>query len=384
MGIIDAYSPTQGVDFVELRAVADSAEAVSAVVRCIDCDGPQQIVALEPAAIACENGTYFWRATLSGLKAGASFHVEMFQDGCDATLCVEATTLLPPPGVKLMRFAILSDLHINHSPEPGKRLREHANSLARSCIERAAAQRAEMILFPGDVVDTHSARDLETAQEILSQSPVPIAAIVGNHDEPEAFHAAFGIPECGYYSFDRAGVHFVMLSTPNELALAPGSEQMAWLEADLEAHRDVDTLVFSHYSFVAHAFYEHATTLLDNGKQYLVYGKEVCDVLARFPRVRAVFAGHNNVPTFAESKGVAHMLCAQPIQGPCGFDIVDVYEGGFIRMVQEIDEQHLVKKAKDRVGGLRWSERVRPDSERNVSFCYEARRPQSPDFCQAC
>eukprot|EP00727_Mastigamoeba_balamuthi_P008732 m51a1_g4481 hypothetical protein (371) ;mRNA; f:269253-270947 len=370
MCILDAYSPTQGTDFIELRAVTDCAGAVKAAVRTAAGGLVAAVRSMQAAVPHEEGGKFFWRLRLGRLDAGCALHIEVAQDDSEDRLCVETATLAAPSGVRLMRFAILSDLHINHTTEMTKRLREFANDLAADCLARAEAMGAELIVLPGDVVDTESAADLETAREVLSRATVPIAACIGNHDEPESFHAAFGIPECGYYSFDRAGMHFVMLSCPNEFSVEPGSEQYRWLEADLEAHAHLDTFVFSHYSFVAHPFYKGNTVIVDNGQQYLVHGNDLCELLKRFPRVRACFAGHNNVPTYMQRDGVAHLLCAQPIQGPCGFDVVDVYEGGFVRMVQEIDQQNLLVVAKKRAGGVRWSERVRPDCERNVSISY--------------
>ncbi|HEX6939206.1 MAG TPA: metallophosphoesterase [Longimicrobiales bacterium] len=75
---------------------------------------------------------------------------------------------------------------------------------------------------------------------------------VGNHEyrtEGAApyfayFGDAAGEPGAGYYSYDIAGWHVVVLNS--EIDMGPGSAQLAWLEEDLSQHEARCTLAYWH------------------------------------------------------------------------------------------------------------------------------------------
>jgi hypothetical protein len=53
------------------------------------------------------------------------------------------------------------------------------------------------------------------------------------------------------------------------------------------------------------------------------------------------------------------------IQEPCGFDIIDVYENGIIRMYHEIDEQDFVWISRMNGKGS-WKSRYGKEDHRNI------------------
>ncbi len=85
--------------------------------------------------------------------------------------------------------------------------------------------------------------------------------------------------------------------------------------------------------------------------------------------MKAWFAGHKNIPSLVKEGGLYHFLSPQIVQAPCGFDIVDLYEKGMIRMYHEIEEQNYVWISRIQ-GKLTWEERSGLEKDRNVSLRY--------------
>ena len=97
----------------------------------------------------------------------------------------------PPPGAELSRIATISDLHIG---EPGfgilPKVREarglHPDHFtvraARAAIAEAAGWGAQLIVVKGDISWTARPGHWEKAAEVLAASPVPVVAVMGNHD----------------------------------------------------------------------------------------------------------------------------------------------------------------------------------------------------------
>jgi hypothetical protein len=139
-------------------------------------------------------------------------------------------------------------------------------------------------------------------------------------------------------------IHLILLATDTQDSLDEGTEQLAWLRRDLaetsKRGKDVMTLVFMHYSLVLHPLHNHGKW--DDGLQLIDNASTILDLLHSYKKVKAVTAGHKNVPsTLVDEEGLLHTLSPQLIQVPCGYDIMDIYEHGLIRVVHEIEEMDL-------------------------------------------
>ena len=58
--------------------------------------------------------------------------------------------------------------------------------------------------------------------------------------------------------------------------------------------------------------------------------------------MKAVFAGHKNIPSLRMDGHVAHVVCPQVVMYDTAYDVVDVHESGCMRRVFEIDELDLL------------------------------------------
>ena len=104
---------------------------------------------------------------------------------------VRVPDIASPGGQELGRFATISDLHIGEpgfgiAPrvhEPRGRYRDHFTvRAARAAIDEAVAWGAELIVVKGDITWTARPGQWERAAAVLSAAPVPVVAVVGNHD----------------------------------------------------------------------------------------------------------------------------------------------------------------------------------------------------------
>jgi 3',5'-cyclic AMP phosphodiesterase CpdA len=181
--------------------------------------------------------------------------------------------------------------------------------------------------------------------EILAGLPCPAHYLMGNHDNREAFNRALrpDVPKeapC-YYGFDHRGNHFVTLDS-HEPGHADGvldAAQLAWLQADLTAHRHTPTIVFVHHHAwpLGHAWMD--TMQLRNGS-------ELMSLLGRHAQVRWLIGGHVHSEQMIQRGGLTFLTtpstCIELAKvpgpalfepGPPGFRFVDVEDGQFSTFV---------------------------------------------------
>jgi 3',5'-cyclic AMP phosphodiesterase CpdA len=206
-----------------------------------------------------------------------------------------------------MRIAMITDVHLGpveyKNGKPAK-LTHHAEPLTRAFVDALSREKPDVIVNLGDVLqDEDHARDLENYTlfcELLSSARLPVLHVAGNHDQvnlsDEELCAAWskaGLHVANtHYSCERAGYHFVVLSTvwnePNDVHLPTG--QLEWFERDLaQAQRPV--VVLSHQSLSEmnltgnRWFSEHAHMALIRERA------QIRALMARH-RVVAAFNGH--------------------------------------------------------------------------------------------
>lgn len=181
----------------------------------------------------------------------------------------------------------ITDLHI--LPEPRHdHDRESLATLAAVCAA-VAAEGPEAVLATGDLVDDGSPAAYRRLRPVLETLPVPVHAIPGNHDDPEAMAAwlAGGNvrvgPSVGFGSW-----RIVLLDTlvPGEAHGALGPERLAALDATLAATSEPHVLVALHHPPGPIGSPLDDVCLRDTGAFHAV--------LDRHPAVRAVIWGHNH------------------------------------------------------------------------------------------
>jgi 3',5'-cyclic-AMP phosphodiesterase len=179
-------------------------------------------------------------------------------------------------------------------------------------------------------------------QEILAPLRCPTYMLLGNHDHRTAFHrvlqTAAPIPDTPHhYSFEHQGYHFVALDShvPGKPGGYLEASQLAWLRADLQAHRGQPTMVFVH-----HHPWPLGLAWLD--AMNLSNGEELVAVLRQYPDVRWIICGHVHQDQEIQRHGITMLTtpstCVQisklsqtpkVLPGPPGFRLVQVTADSF-------------------------------------------------------
>jgi hypothetical protein len=98
--------------------------------------------------------------------------------------------------------------------------------------------------YPPTGGTTGSSDDFRTSYEPSFGRLKAVTRPAAGHHDGAAYSTYFGSLTKPYYSFDVAGWHLVALDSQHDLT-ATGA-QLAWLRADLEAHRNRCTLAYMH------------------------------------------------------------------------------------------------------------------------------------------
>lgn len=169
----------------------------------------------------------------------------------------------------LFKYAIISDTHLRPGGESSSPWATNlmTNDRARWIIDQVNRSRSDLVLHLGDIVHpvphqpSYDAA-AQVADRLFKMLDAPIYLLPGNHDvgDKHSPHVpSFTVDQHGldvykgwfgasYRSFDRGGVHFVLInSSILNSGLPEEGRQTRWLEADLEKHRGGRVHMFSHY-----------------------------------------------------------------------------------------------------------------------------------------
>ena len=243
-----------------------------------------------------------------------------------------------------VRIGMVTDLHYADKPPAGTR--HYRESLAK--LEEAAAQfekdKPDFVVELGDLID--AADSVEIEKKYLAAINKEFAAlpgekhyVLGNHCvttlTKEEFLDGVGKKK-SHYSFDRSGVHFVVLDACfrsdgtaygrdnfkwNDANIP--EEQVEWLRTDLKATIS-KTIVFAHQR-------------LDVKNDYGVKnGEQVRKELEDSGKVLAVFQGHSHKNDLKDIDGIHYCTLVAMVEGSGaennGFSLLDVFDGGTIRL----------------------------------------------------
>ncbi|AKJ64135.1 metallophosphoesterase family protein [Kiritimatiella glycovorans] len=250
-----------------------------------------------------------------------------------------------------VRFGLITDVHYAARPPRGDRYYRLAAVKLRRAIARLRDEAPDFVVGIGDLKDQDdpprreaSLRYARTAAGLLKGAGVPVHAVLGNHDvdslSKAEFIAAVHGPDAGpapHYSFDRGGVHFVVLDA-NYRADGVGydrgnfdwrdthipGEQVDWLQRDL-AGSGGPAVVFCHQR------------LDGTGPFHVNNAAEVRSVLEEHGRVAAVFHGHDHGGATGRLGGIGYYTLPAMVDGPdletdTAFAMAEVFADGRCRV----------------------------------------------------
>jgi alkaline phosphatase len=244
----------------------------------------------------------------------------------------------------VVRVGMVTDLHHAEKDAAGNRF--YRETLGK--LEEAAGyyqnNRIDLMVELGDIID--AADSVETERRYLSTINRPFSAIatdrhyvLGNHCVDTLTKEEFlaGVErERSYYSFDREGIHFVVLdSCFRSDGVAYGRrnfqwtdpnippEELEWLRGDLQSNKN-PVIVFAHQR-------------LDVADSHGVKNaKEVRSILESVGNVTAVFQGHSHKNDLRSIEGIFYCTLVAMIEGSgkenSGYSMMEVRRDGSIAL----------------------------------------------------
>ncbi|MBT3604651.1 MAG: alkaline phosphatase [Candidatus Latescibacteria bacterium] len=246
---------------------------------------------------------------------------------------------------KMMHFGMVTDMHYADADTRGVRHYRESLPKLEECITFMNEQKVSFLIELGDLKDqgpdakeADTLTYLETIEAAFSKFEGPRYHVLGNHDMDSISKEQFlaraentGInKEASYYSFDQAGLHFVVLDacyTTDGADYDHGNfswkdpnipqKQCDWLKEDL-ASTSKPTLVFVHQ-------------LLDGETSHCVKNAaQVRQILQDSQKVLAAFHGHNHVGQYSHIEGIHYYTLKAVVEGSGeennSYATVDIYD----------------------------------------------------------
>ncbi|MDQ2754806.1 MAG: metallophosphoesterase [Actinomycetota bacterium] len=169
--------------------------------------------------------------TLPGLRPGTRYQVHVAGPGIARRRVADVTTLTPPPGPVLARFATISDLHIGESSFGALGTIEEEVPLAagaapypmrsaQAAISEATAWGSQLLVVKGDLTADSEPAEFREVGQLLSRAAIPSLIALGNHDVRrrggDAMLRSFGLlASSGTQHFDLPGARIITGHSPH-------------------------------------------------------------------------------------------------------------------------------------------------------------------------
>jgi len=235
-----------------------------------------------------------------------------------------------PDRKTIARFGLFADAHYADAEPRMRRYYRQSTAKLAECVKRMTEKKADFLIELGDFKDQARRPTKESTLAYLRRIEAafkefkgPRYHVLGNHDADSISKAQFlasvenaGIPrDSTYYSFDRKGLHFVVLDANYRAdgadydcgnfnwtdANVPKAE-LDWLKRDLAAAAS-PVIAFVHQQ-------------LDGKGAHVVKNAEaVRKVLQAHKEVLAVFQGHNHAGAYSRIEGIHYYTLKAMVEG---------------------------------------------------------------------
>jgi alkaline phosphatase len=247
------------------------------------------------------------------------------------------------PSISL-RIGLVTDLHHADKPAAGSRFYRETITKLNSAAEEFQKSGLDFVVEMGDLID--AADSVETELSYLRTINLEFSKlssdrhyVLGNHCVDTLTKTEF-LQEVGqkesYYSFDRAGFHFIVLdacfrndgvpygrknSKWNDANIPPA--ELEWLREDLKSTK-LRTIVFVH---------QRLDVTTDHGVNNCV---EVRDILKNSGHVLAVFQGHSHQNDLKDIDGIHYCTLVAMVEGSgpenSGASVLELHDDGTIHV----------------------------------------------------
>ncbi len=261
-----------------------------------------------------------------------------------ATLSPHVVRAMEQDSGSRVRVGLVTDLHYADKAPAGTRHYRETIDKLNEAAEQFEQDQPDFVVELGDFIDAADSVDVErrylsTVNREFSAVCKERHYVLGNHCVDTLTKEEFlaGVErERSYYSFDRGGIHFVVLDScfrsdgkpygrKNFVwtdANCPAAE-LEWLEGDLK-ETSKPVIVFAHQR-------------LDVSNNHGVKNNaEVRKILEASGRVLAVFQGHSHQNDLKQMNGIHYCTLVAMVEGSGdtnnGYSIMDIEPDGTIRL----------------------------------------------------
>ncbi|HVX19058.1 MAG TPA: metallophosphoesterase [Acidimicrobiales bacterium] len=127
-----------------------------------------------------------------------------------------ATTLSPPPGDEVARFATISDIHTGeegfgyfHGIKERDDVEPYPTRSAAAAVDELTAWGAELLVVKGDITNKGVETEWAAVADVLGAAALPVTAVAGNHDvkHTSELDLAGGLTGTGVTTVEGTGIH---------------------------------------------------------------------------------------------------------------------------------------------------------------------------------
>jgi predicted phosphodiesterase len=284
--------------------------------------------------------------TEPALKRGWCISRRLFLQASTGALAAASFAATVP-----LRFGVVTDVHYADRPPANNRYYRLGTSKLRACVDLMNSQEVEFLVELGDFKDQDikptedgTLSFLRSIEKVFQAFPGPRYHVLGNHDMDSITKEQFlpavvnsGIdPALTWFSFDRAGCHFVVLDANFRADMTPYSrgnfdwrdanippEQLQWLAKDLR-QSSRPSIVFVHQR-------------LDEGGDASVRNRlAVRQILKDSGKVALVLQGHEHQGGYQQIDGIRYYTLVASVESEDAADntcaVVQLHPDGAVEI----------------------------------------------------
>ena len=261
---------------------------------------------------------------------------------------------------KPFSFAFISDCHLITGVSDSYKLTQESQLFLQNAIKQINNLSLDFVLFGGDQVDLIGNDEVnwQLFIDVAQSLNCPWSFILGERDvsgiTPVDKLKTYGrdwkgkglAGQTSYWSQDvMPGIHLIGLDTSraNSTIGELSSEQLSWLQADLDNHKGKFTIVMSHHPLLPPPPFDGGPPWDD----YLVVeGASAREILNTSPSVRLALSGHVHVSKIDREKDIWYVCSNSLDVYPCTFRVFHVNQESITVETYQIDYPALLKKAR--------------------------------------
>lgn len=146
-------------------------------------------------------------------------------------------------------------------------------------------QKPDLVLLTGDLSQDNSLESYLTIREMCQIFSCPIAATMGNHDNPAAFQEIFGDAYKKYFSFEKWRILMLNSHWPGHVAGMLDDKELHFLQQTLARDEDKYALIVLHHHVINVGCFWLDHLALKNAASFL-------DIINQHKNIKIVLCGH--------------------------------------------------------------------------------------------